>query len=134
MHIIKYSKLKSLITRKLIPFQEVIMQLYRSLMKAFDKNQSVFQDFSDYSDFRSRFVTLQPTSIIAASSNKNETFEQKNLRLNRPLSPHLTIYQPQLTTILSIFHRITGVAVTGYFTFVAASKCFVLHFLLTKEI
>lgn len=26
----------------------------------------------------------------------------------RPLSPHLTIYKPQLTSILSIFHRITG--------------------------
>lgn len=31
-------------------------------------------------------------------------------RKNRPTSPHLTIYQPQLTAILSSFHRITGVA------------------------
>lgn len=28
---------------------------------------------------------------------------------NRPLSPHLTIYTPQLTSTLSIFHRISGV-------------------------
>ena len=28
----------------------------------------------------------------------------------RPLSPHLQVYRPQLTSILSIFHRITGVA------------------------
>ncbi|MGH6932217.1 MAG: succinate dehydrogenase, cytochrome b556 subunit [Dongiaceae bacterium] len=28
----------------------------------------------------------------------------------RPLSPHLQIYRPQLTSILSILHRITGVA------------------------
>lgn len=28
----------------------------------------------------------------------------------RPLSPHLTIYKPQMTTVLSITHRITGVA------------------------
>lgn len=27
---------------------------------------------------------------------------------NRPLSPHLTIYRPQLTSITSIFTRITG--------------------------
>lgn len=27
---------------------------------------------------------------------------------NRPLSPHLTIYEPQLTTCMSIFHRFTG--------------------------
>lgn len=28
---------------------------------------------------------------------------------SRPLSPHLTIYRPQLTSGLSIFHRVTGV-------------------------
>ena len=26
----------------------------------------------------------------------------------RPISPHLTIYRPQITSMLSIFHRITG--------------------------
>ncbi len=29
-------------------------------------------------------------------------------RGNRPLSPHLTIYRPQMTSISSIFVRITG--------------------------
>lgn len=29
---------------------------------------------------------------------------------NRPLSPHLQIYKPQLTSVLSILHRITGCA------------------------
>lgn len=33
-------------------------------------------------------------------------------RGNRPLSPHLTIYRPQVTSIFSIFHRITGVGMT----------------------
>ncbi len=28
---------------------------------------------------------------------------------NRPLSPHLQVYRPQITSILSILHRITGV-------------------------
>ena len=28
---------------------------------------------------------------------------------NRPLSPHLTIYKPQITSVLSISHRITGI-------------------------
>jgi succinate dehydrogenase / fumarate reductase cytochrome b subunit len=28
----------------------------------------------------------------------------------RPLSPHLQIYRPQITSILSILHRLTGVA------------------------
>ncbi len=31
---------------------------------------------------------------------------------NRPLSPHLTIYRPQLTSVLSIMHRMTGVALS----------------------
>ncbi len=29
--------------------------------------------------------------------------------VNRPLSPHLQVYKPQLTSILSIIHRGTGV-------------------------
>jgi succinate dehydrogenase / fumarate reductase cytochrome b subunit len=31
-------------------------------------------------------------------------------RLNRPLSPHLSIYRPMLTMMMSIAHRITGAA------------------------
>jgi succinate dehydrogenase / fumarate reductase, cytochrome b subunit len=30
--------------------------------------------------------------------------------VTRPLSPHISIYRPQITSILSILHRITGVA------------------------
>lgn len=30
--------------------------------------------------------------------------------ITRPTSPHLSIYRPQITTALSILHRITGVA------------------------
>ena len=37
----------------------------------------------------------------------------------RPLSPHLQVYRPQMTSILSILHRMTGVALTlGIFVFV----------------
>ncbi|MBK1735454.1 succinate dehydrogenase, cytochrome b556 subunit [Halorhodospira abdelmalekii] len=32
---------------------------------------------------------------------------------NRPLSPHLFIYRPQLTAMLSIIHRGTGAALSG---------------------
>lgn len=31
---------------------------------------------------------------------------------NRPISPHLQVYRPQLTSVLSIFHRITGVFIS----------------------
>lgn len=29
---------------------------------------------------------------------------------NRPMSPHIQIYKPQLTSVMSILHRITGIA------------------------
>ena len=29
----------------------------------------------------------------------------------RPLSPHLQIYRPQLTSVLSILHRVTGIVI-----------------------
>ncbi len=32
---------------------------------------------------------------------------------NRPLSPHIQIYRPQLTSVLSITHRLTGVALSA---------------------
>jgi succinate dehydrogenase / fumarate reductase cytochrome b subunit len=30
-------------------------------------------------------------------------------RGDRPLSPHLQVYKPQITSVMSVFHRITGV-------------------------
>ncbi|MDF1721523.1 MAG: succinate dehydrogenase, cytochrome b556 subunit [Minwuia sp.] len=32
---------------------------------------------------------------------------------NRPLSPHLQVYRPQITSMLSILHRGTGVTLAG---------------------
>lgn len=38
---------------------------------------------------------------------------------NRPLSPHLMVYRPQITSMLSIIHRMTGVGlVVGSLVFV----------------
>ena len=37
-----------------------------------------------------------------------EQEKRLNMKTNRPLSPHLTVYSPQLTSTLSIVHRITG--------------------------
>lgn len=33
--------------------------------------------------------------------------------VRRPLSPHLQVYKPQITSVLSIFHRITGCALSA---------------------
>lgn len=32
---------------------------------------------------------------------------------DRPTSPHLTVYRPQMSSVLSITHRLTGVALYG---------------------
>lgn len=53
-------------------------------------------------------------------------------KIQRPLSPHLTIYKPQITSVLSISHRITGFLLTaGAVVFVSwlwsaaySSSCF----------
>lgn len=44
-------------------------------------------------------------------SNKISNIGDINSRI-RPIAPHLSIYKPQLTSTLSIFHRITGTILT----------------------
>ncbi len=41
--------------------------------------------------------------------------ETPNVARKRPLSPHLQIYKPQLSSTLSIMHRITGMALAAGF-------------------
>ena len=43
------------------------------------------------------------------------------LNTNRPTSPHLQIYKPQLTSVLSISHRITGVILSLFSILIPAS-------------
>lgn len=61
-------------------------------------------------------ATTAVTSPPPAAPRAGEDFDAKNLRLKRPLSPHLTIYKPQLTSMLSITHRGTGVALSVMLT------------------
>lgn len=57
------------------------------------------------------------TRRFASNLNKSPFTRPQSIlakqRLNRPVSPHLTIYQPQITWIVSIATRITGVALSG---------------------
>ncbi|XP_068156579.1 succinate dehydrogenase cytochrome b560 subunit, mitochondrial [Drosophila tropicalis] len=55
-----------------------------------------------------RQVSLKVVPV--ESTVKDESYFEKNERLGRKVSPHLTIYQPQLTSLLSITHRGTGMA------------------------
>ncbi|KAI8799498.1 hypothetical protein BJ742DRAFT_845707 [Cladochytrium replicatum] len=58
------------------------------------------------------FRTVAPARSKAPASDSRPTLDQdafeKGRMFNRPVSPHLTIYQPQLTWLVSIFHRFTG--------------------------
>lgn len=47
------------------------------------------------------------------SPTQYKDFWNKNKQLNRPMSPHLSVYKPQLTSTLSIFHRITGLGASA---------------------
>ncbi|KAG5291727.1 succinate dehydrogenase cytochrome b560 subunit [Histoplasma ohiense] len=53
------------------------------------------------------------TRYTASAANQDPTSLLPQQRLNRPVSPHLSIYQPQITWILSSTNRITGVALSG---------------------
>lgn len=52
-----------------------------------------------------RTVTLKPIPVKPAVTSD---YDEHNMKLGRPQSPHLTIYAPQLTSMLSITHRMTG--------------------------
>lgn len=55
-----------------------------------------------------RFITtMTPGHHSHATPTINE------LKSHRPMSPHMTIYQPQLTWLMSIGHRVTGAGLAG---------------------
>ncbi len=66
-----------------------------------------------------RTVSLK---IVPPSDIEKLSYDEKNALLKREMSPHLTIYRPQLTSMLSISHRFTG-------TLVDVGKNMVDHFL-----
>lgn len=39
-------------------------------------------------------------------------------KMYRPLSPHLFIYKPQFSSLFSVLHRVTGVALALGLTFI----------------
>jgi len=41
----------------------------------------------------------------------------------RPLSPHILIYRAQLSSIFSIFHRVTGIILTGLIAIIWLFLC-----------
>jgi succinate dehydrogenase (ubiquinone) cytochrome b560 subunit len=54
--------------------------------------------------------TQTRVSLVQGQTTADKEFWSKNKELNRPMSPHLTIYKFELPAILSISHRATGLA------------------------
>merc|ERR1719431_822563 len=59
-------------------------------------------------------ATMKP--IAQSEHLTGQEYWAKNKALKRPISPHLTIYKFQLTSMLSITHRATGLIQSGMLT------------------
>ena len=68
-------------------------------------------------------ATMKPISQSEHLTGKE--FWSKNKNLGRPISPHLTIYKFQLTSMLSITHRATGLAQSGMLSGVGLGALFI---------
>lgn len=72
-------------------------------MKAFGR----FPQQLSFTTSASRYAGIT-MKITQPSELDKLSYEEKNAKLQRELSPHLTIYKPQLTSMISITHRGTG--------------------------
>ncbi|XP_076624235.1 succinate dehydrogenase cytochrome b560 subunit, mitochondrial [Colletes latitarsis] len=72
----------------------------------------------NFNNFRSLYtcssLNVAVSKPLCMGSTVCETHDEKNARLKRPMSPHLSIYQVQLTSFLSITHRTTGLILSSY--------------------
>lgn len=53
-------------------------------------------------------ITRKKLQIIRIKVKNYKKNKCNKMKKPRPLSPHLTIYKPQITSVLSIAHRISG--------------------------
>ena len=73
-------------------------------------------------------VAMKSVQSNQALPQQGENFEDKNKRLNRPISPHLSIYNFETTMAFSITHRITGLAQNGLIYGLAAGQDYPMLF------
>lgn len=84
------------------------MPLCRKTLLSFSKNAvSQFKPINSFS--------LSHRRLISTTSLTPNEQEENLKKAQRPLSPHLTIWKPELPMIMSSLHRISGVALTGMF-------------------
>lgn len=58
-----------------------------------------------------RMATIKPFPDKPPST---ADYDERNMKLGRPQSPHLTVYAPKLTSMLSITHRMTGTFIKAW--------------------
>merc|ERR1719309_1658950 len=58
-------------------------------------------------------VFRQAAPMGTSAKEEMNKFWAKNNRLNRPMSPHLTIYKWSIPMMMSVTHRGTGVGLSG---------------------
>jgi len=74
-----------------------------------------------------RVLQLRSSSQELARSEM-KAFWARNQKLGRPVSPHLTVYKWQLTMLMSITHRMTGVFNATLFTSFGVASLFMGDF------
>ena len=57
--------------------------------------------------------TVCDLSSSAFNKKEREPYTERQAKLNRPVSPHVTIYAFPTVAISSIMNRVTGVALSG---------------------
>lgn len=96
--------------------------MFKSNKIFFSPLHSFFCDIIKYILSFSSLRAAISNPVRATTQAVCETHDEKNMRLKRPMSPHLTIYQIQLTATLSITHRATGMILAGYAMFLGFGK------------
>ncbi|XP_075699884.1 succinate dehydrogenase cytochrome b560 subunit, mitochondrial [Rhinoderma darwinii] len=66
-----------------------------------------------HSQLRPTFCLRNAVPMTTSAKQEMDGFWEKNTRLNRPVSPHMTIYKWSLPMMMSITHRGTGVAMSA---------------------
>ncbi|KAI8981443.1 succinate dehydrogenase cytochrome b560 subunit [Pilobolus umbonatus] len=85
----------------------------RSLLKTVSQNPVVFRNAMATPLMGVRHFNASNKAQEQCAAAESELLRQQ--RKLRPVSPHLTIYQPQITWYLSGAHRVTGAAIGGAF-------------------
>lgn len=69
-----------------------------------------------------RTITRALNTVTTTHEREQEILVAQ--RKNRPSSPHLTIYQPQLTWYLSTLHRVSGIVLASAFYGITCTYAF----------